>query len=321
MLLVGTVFWGFGYAWSKEGADGINRAAGADLHSLLGPMLVLMLRFGLGGIIWMIIFPAARTGWTWAHFRSAVILGFLLALQMTSQVLGLLFTGASIAAFLTSLTVLFVPLILTLALRKPPGLGTWIGVLLATLGVWLMTGASGGHFGIGELLGLGSALGCSVYLLTVNHLVPRAGVDRMAAGQFLVCGILCAIVLLPLRNQLPTMRALLHETAAIRDIALLTLLPTLLAYGLLSHFQPRVDPTRAAILYLAEPIFAALYARATLGETMTSRQISGAALILVANGVVEVVAKRRASPVRSFAQEELGLGLEVHEAANARRKE
>jgi drug/metabolite transporter (DMT)-like permease len=143
----------------------------------------------------------------------------------------------------------------------------------------------------------------------------------MAAGQFLVCGILCAIVLLPLRNQLPPVRALLHQTLAIRDIALLTLLPTLLAYGLLSHFQPRVDPTRAAILYLAEPIFAALYARAALGETMTSRQISGAALILVANGVVEVVAKRRASPVPSFAQEQLGLGLEVHEDPNARPKE
>jgi drug/metabolite transporter (DMT)-like permease len=64
--------------------------------------------------------------------------------------------------------------------------------------------------------------------------------------------------------------------------------PTIGSFGLLNFFQPRVDPTRAALIYLVEPIFASAYAYFATGRGLTSIAMLGAALILAANLFVEL---------------------------------
>jgi drug/metabolite transporter (DMT)-like permease len=78
------------------------------------------------------------------------------------------------------------------------------------------------------------------------------------------------------------------------DVLLLASISTMVAYGLMFHFQPRLDPTRAALLYLAEPIFAALFAYVTVGRHLSPIALCGAALLLTANVLVELLAQRRA---------------------------
>jgi drug/metabolite transporter (DMT)-like permease len=58
------------------------------------------------------------------------------------------------------------------------------------------------------------------------------------------------------------------------------------------YFQPKLDPTRAALLYLGEPIFAALYAYLAVGRTLSVMALLGAGLILSANVLVEVLERR-----------------------------
>ena len=78
------------------------------------------------------------------------------------------------------------------------------------------------------------------------------------------------------------------------DVLLLAVISTMVAYGLMFHFQPRLDPTRAALLYLAEPIFAALFAYVTVGRRLSPIALGGAVLLLTANALVELLAQRRA---------------------------
>jgi drug/metabolite transporter (DMT)-like permease len=86
---------------------------------------------------------------------------------------------------------------------------------------------------------------------------------------------------------------------------LLVLFPTIVSFGLMTFFQPRVDPTRAALIYLTEPIFAAIYAWIFVGRNLGKTEMLGAALILAANAMVELVnvrsrrMSRRQSPDRS----------------------
>ena len=77
------------------------------------------------------------------------------------------------------------------------------------------------------------------------------------------------------------------------DLALLTVFCTLVAFGSMTIFQPRIDPTRATLIYLLEPIFAAAYAWVALGEAMTKAGAAGAALILLANVAAEIDLFRR----------------------------
>src|SRR5205823_1288184 len=90
----------------------------------------------------------------------------------------------AITAFLTSLTILFVPLLMTLILRRPPPKVLWLGVVLAMVGVWLMTGASPAGIGVGEALALGCAVLFSLHLISVNLVMEHDEPDRMAPGQF-----------------------------------------------------------------------------------------------------------------------------------------
>ena len=73
---------------------------------------------------------------------------------------------------------------------------------------------------------------------------------------------------------------------------------------MLNFFQPRVDPTRAALIYLVEPIFAAAYAYVATGRGLTGIGIVGAVLILVANVAVEMREahlKRKTTPAPDVA--------------------
>ena len=296
-LLVATVFWGCGFTWAKAAGEAVHRVVGLPDGALFGPIFILAWRFLLGGLLILVTIPAARRGWTWRGFLRIAGIGLLLAAGLILQHVGLDRTTEAVSAFLTSLTVLFVPLILTLVLRKPPAPVMWLGVVLATAGVWLMTGATPTGFGAGELLGLLCSFTFAIYILAVNAASKTESAWRMSAGQFLVVAVACAAA-----AAMVTGRAYVQPVASARVLAstpaiwlntlLLALVPTVGAFSLLNYFQPRLDATRAALIYLVEPIVAAAYAYVAAGRTLHPRVLLGAALILAANVLVEVLAAR-----------------------------
>jgi drug/metabolite transporter (DMT)-like permease len=88
------------------------------------------------------------------------------------------------------------------------------------------------------------------------------------------------------------MASILAVRAVWLNLSLLTVFTTLVAFGLLTFFQPVMDPTRAALIYLAEPIFATLYAAIAAGHRASLMTLAGAGLILIANLLVEVLSSR-----------------------------
>src|SRR5262245_9173742 len=108
-LLLATLFWGCGFTWAKAAGAAVNSQMGLEHGSPLGPIWVLSLRFALAGLLWMVFFPGARRGWTLGGIGRAAIVGGFLAAGLVTQHLGLDRSKEAITAFLTSLTILFVP--------------------------------------------------------------------------------------------------------------------------------------------------------------------------------------------------------------------
>ena len=292
-LLAGTLCWGCGFTWAKSAGEAVQDAAGLHRHDSFGPLFLLGWRFLLASAAWFAVFPASRRGWTIRGFGWAILIGALLGGALISQHIGLDFTTEAVSAFLTSLTILFVPLLLMFALRRPPRPVLWLGVVLATLGVWLMTGAQPHGFGLGEIYGLTCAFMYSFYILAINAATERETPWRLVGAQFAIVAVLCfasCAVLDGRRNFRPDkMLAILSHPAVWCNLALLTLFTTLIAFGLLTFFQPRIDPTRAALVYLAEPIFATAYAAIAVHHQASRLTLVGAALILFANVLVELL--------------------------------
>lgn len=298
-LLFATVLWGCGFTWAKAAGEAVHRAVGLPHGSAFGPIYILGWRFTLAALAVFVLFRDARSGWSWWGVRRITSVGLLLAAGLIVQHLGLDRTSEAVSAFLTSLTILFVPVILTVGLRQPPAPVMWLGVVLATAGVWLMTGAAPSGFGVGEALGLACAITFSFYLLAVNAVARTEHAWRMTAGQFLVVGVVCfattALVPAPGVQLSSVARASVSGGDVWLNTLLLAVFPTLGSFSLLNHYQPKLDPTRAALIYLIEPIVAAAYAWAAAGRSLDAMTLAGAALILAANGLVEFLSARNRS--------------------------
>lgn len=306
-LLAATLFWGFGFTWAKMGGEAVNAAMGLPDGAYVGPIFLLACRFTFATILWAILFRDARTGWTLRSVFRGTLLGAFLGIGLVLQHIGLDRTSEAIAAFLTALTIVFVPLLMTVVVRKPPTALQWGGVIIATVGVWLMTGATPSGFGVGELFGLCAAIVFSGYIISVNTIVPHENPARMALGQFAVTALMTIVACLFVHAGPEALAQSPGVLAAPRvwiNLALLVVFTTIGSFGLLNFFQPKVDPTRAALIYLVEPIFAAGYAYFATGRGLTGIGIVGASLILVANMVVELreaQLKRRTTPAPEVA--------------------
>lgn len=291
MLLVATLGWGLGFTWAKSSQATLDRGLGLPEDAALGPVLALGLRYTLAGLVLLALVGRARRGWSRASLRRALALGLLLAVAVGLQHLGLGRTSEAVSAFLTSSTVLFVPLITTVALRRAPGRPLWLAAVIATVGIWLMTGATPTGFGLGEALGLGCAVVFGVYLVAINVLVPRDDPWRLVCGQFLVVGVLMLLAGGVIGRE-PLARAamapLLANAELWRELLLLLVFSSLLPFTLMTVYQPLTDPTRAALIYLVEPVIAAGYAYVARGHALGWIELSGVSLILVANALVEL---------------------------------
>ena len=297
-LLFGTVCWGCGFTWAKSAGEAVQRAAGLPRGSAFGPIFLLAWRFLMASIVWFALFPASRRGWTWRELAWSSLVGLLLSAGLIVQHVGLDRTSEAVSAFLTSLTILFVPMLMMFVFRKPPRAVLWLGVALATLGVWLMTGAQPSGFGLGEILGLGCALLFSLYILSVNAASAHVSPWRLTASQFAftagICFVACAFLNGGRTNLHPAqMSHILAQRGVWPGLLSLIVFTTLIAFGLLTFFQPLIDPTRAALIYLAEPVFATLYAVLAAGHRPGLMTAVGAALILIANVLVEALSARQ----------------------------
>jgi drug/metabolite transporter (DMT)-like permease len=290
MLLFSCVLWGGSFAWQKNGGNAINAAAGLPETHALGQILLMMWRFVIAVALWSAIFPRSWKGWTWQTVHRSAVLGAVFGTGMLLQAAGLARTSAGLSAFLTSLTIIFVPLSMTLGFRKPPPLVMWIGVAIATLGIHLMTGDAPGGFDLGALLGLGCAIVFSAYLILLNHYSTGESPWRLAVGQNLtvmLVSLLSAAIFYPQFLSPSVVLSALHPPA-LQNMLLLVIFSTTIAAGIMVFFQPRVDPTRAAMIYLTEPIFASGFAYLLINEKMTPKAMVGGALILLANLLAEL---------------------------------
>src|SRR5439155_19859074 len=104
-LLAATLFWGCGFTWAKQAGAAVNSLAGLPPGAPLGPIWLLALRFACAGALWMVIFPAARRGWSLKSVGRSAIAGAFLAAGLITQHLGLDRSSEAVTAFLTSLTI------------------------------------------------------------------------------------------------------------------------------------------------------------------------------------------------------------------------
>jgi drug/metabolite transporter (DMT)-like permease len=210
---------------------------------------------------------------------AGLVAGTLLLGGYLFQTIGLQYTTTSVSAFVTYLLVVLVPLLSALALRRVPSASTLIGVGLATVGLFLLTG-KGVALGKGELLTMGCAFCFALHILVLAEFAPRFDTLRLNAVQLGVVGAACLLPGLWLGGY--------HWPLSTWVAAAYTgVMASAIALGLQIWGQRQVGPTRTSLLLMIEPVSAAIIG-VIIGEHLGWAGAAGAGLILAGIAVAEL---------------------------------
>ncbi|MGI6204971.1 MAG: DMT family transporter [Anaerovoracaceae bacterium] len=273
IFLLTAIIWGAAFVTQKSGSEYVDPFTVDTIRSFLGA--ATLLPFIMRGR------KKEKEAGTAADRKTVLTGGIVCGLGifagMTLQQIGIMYTTAGKAGFLTTIYVVLVP-ILGLFIGKKIRPLMWLCVVLSIMGLYLLC-ADPGTFtiGKGDLIVICSALGFSFQMLAADYYTKRMDSIFLSFMQFLVCGILSLPLMLIFEH--PTMSAI---TACAPQLLYLGIMSSGIAYTLQIVGQQYAEPTVASLILSLESLFAALSGALFLGETMTGREITGCALMLAA---------------------------------------
>ena len=277
LLLLCTMLWGFAFVVQKSAME------------TMGPLTFIGLRYLLGGLV---ILPVALferrrqsvhlTPGNWL-FIAAMSLAFFIGSWL--QQAGLLSTTVTNGGFLTSLYVLFVPAIALVAFRVWPHPVVWVGMPMALIGIYYLNGGGLDRFNGGDGLIIVSALFWACHVLMLSHIARATGQPILVSAiTFLIAGAIGLALAFALET--PSVDGIMSGWL---EIAYAGIFSTAIAFTFQAVGQQYVPPANAAIVLSSESLFAALGGALLLGERLPAIGYAGAALILAAILLVEIV--------------------------------
>jgi len=240
-----------------------------------GPLFFVGCRFLIAAFVLVFVFRKALRGITWQDVKAGSAIGIALFLGYGLQTMGLQTISSSQSAFITALYVPLVPFLQWLFWRRPPGLASWLGVLMAFGGLMLITGPANTAFAfsVGEAVTLLSALAIAFEIILIGCFAPGTDSRCVTIVQLGVASLACFAAMFVSGEALPQLSWLWWLLAI-----LLGMMSALIQLAM-NWAQKSVSPTRATIIYAAEPVWAGIIGRFA-GERLPGPAILGAVIIV-----------------------------------------
>lgn len=275
-----TAVWGSTFVISKE------------LITSLAPLNYLSTRFLLATLLFLLLFP--RTLYTMEReaVRGGVFLGLFLSVGFITQSAGLLYTTPSKSAFVTGVAVILVPFLGYLLERVEVTVEHVISVFLAATGFALLTlPESNTGVNLGDLLTFTGTLFWALHIVYTGIFARRASTRQLTLIQFVAstCIFTVALVIVKLTGLVAPLVSSTWPTGVVQigQLGYLAIVATLLVLLVQTRVQRYISPTRAAIIFSLEPVFASLASYLWNGERMSVRAAFGGGLIVLAIALSE----------------------------------
>ncbi|MEO8518261.1 MAG: DMT family transporter [Dermatophilaceae bacterium] len=275
LLVVVTMIWGSTFFLIR------------DVVAVLPPTDFLAVRFTIAAIAMVAVFWRSILSLGRRELAIGAGLGMLYAVAQILQTVGLAHTEATRSGFITGTYVVLTPIFAALLLRERIPRSTWLAVLLATAGLaTLSLNGLGGGFGLGEGLTLAAAAVYALHILGLGRYSSPAAAAGLSAVQMVAIAAICLVAAAPGGIELPS------DRAGWTSVLYMALAAGALAIWAQTWAQSHLSATRAAIVMTLEPVFAAVFAVAFGGESMTLRMLLGGAMVLAAMYTVELIGRR-----------------------------
>ena len=289
LLTLTSILWGVAFIFQRTGMEHIGPFAFNFFRCLLSTSFLLLVSgfFRYKNAI----------HYKNANFKSKLVTknllvggtlaGLALFLGMSFQQVGMVSTSASKAGFITTMYIVLVPLMGVLYGKKP-SLKTWLCVLIAALGLYLISIKEGFVIEKGDFFIFLSAISFAFQIVVVDIFATRVDAIKLNMAQFFTCGILSLIVVI------------FKETVTIESVKLASI--AILYMGIASSGigftlqvvgQKHLPPTIASLIMSTESIFSLIAGMLVLGESMMARELLGCLVMVVAVVLAQVDLPKR----------------------------
>lgn len=273
LLSLATLIWGTAFIAQSVGMDHIGPFTFQAARCTLAVIGMLV-------VIWLLDKKAGRSfldGWKDKRlWKAGLLCGVPLFLACDLQQLGLVYTTAGKAGFLTAMYIVMVP-ILGVFIKRKLSFMTPISVSIAVVGLYLLSFSGNAQINIGDILMLVCAVMFAVQILAVDHFAADVDAVRLNCIQASVVAVLSSVITVFTEDV---------QVSALLDcwlpLCYTGFLSMGVAYSLQIIGQKHVEPTAAALIMSLEAVFAALFGWLLLKEVMTLSEILGCVMIFIA---------------------------------------
>lgn len=222
-------------------------------------------------------------------WSAGLVCGIIMTIAANLQQIGIQYTTAGKAGFITAMYILIVP-VLGLFLGKKVSPRLWVCILIATMALYFLSVTEGfSSIGKGDIYVLMCAVAFSFHIMAVDYYAPLVDGVRLSCIQFLVCGILSGFVML--WKETPNIHSIINAGIPILYSGVMS---CGIAYTLQIIGQKYTRPTVASLLMSLESVFAVLAGIIVLHEIPTLREAFGCILMFAAIILAQLPDKHRA---------------------------
>lgn len=306
-LVVCCLLWGYSFPVMQIATGAFEKHIGAG--GLAARAWFNGIRFGLAALLYWLISHRQQKEMSRDAWIGGTIVGAFFAAGMLLQVMGLVWALPSVSGFLTALAVVFAPLGQAMLFKRHVSGGTWLAVLLAVLGMillsWPKPDAHTAHTlalkppipYLGEMLTVLGSMLFSAEILAVDHYGQKVSAAKLTFIMLATTSILSLAAGAALSGGVPIhWRGLVTDTTLLWTMGSLILFSSVGALHLMMVYQPRLSPATASVIYCTEPLFATMFSLLFATERLAFMTVLGGLVVLAAvYEVARSAAKNRSS--------------------------
>lgn len=288
MLIFAATIWGTNFVFQKLAASEIGPFLFMGCRSLLGSITMLPIIF----VMQRATPPEERVKYTKESLvfllKRALLCGVITVSGSVLVQWGLLYTAASKAGFLNAIYIIFVPIVGMLFFHKKPTYFMWLGIVLATVGLYNLCLDETLSFNRGDLIILSSVIFFSFHIQLIARFVQEVNGVHLVCAEFFFASIYCFICSFIVED--PSFSQIIECRHGILFAGILGIG---LCYVLQVYAQKYTDPTVAALLMSLESVFGALGGVFVLHERFTPKEFIGVLFIAAAIVIAQLNPPKR----------------------------
>nr|MBC7244480.1 DMT family transporter [Chloroflexota bacterium] len=264
LLLIVALIWGSTFVLVKQ----------TVLHFPVYAFLAL--RFALAAAILFLLFGRRLRSLYPRMLGAGIAIGLFLFGGYAFQTIGLQYTTASKAGFITGLSVVIVPFLSSLLLKRAPERQALFGVVLSTIGLALLTLEHDLTPARGDWIVLGCAFCFALHITAVSLFAPQTDALALTTVQITAVALFSSLAALATADWRWPIPSEVFQAAVFTGV-----LATALAFAIQNNVQTRTTATHTALIFATEPVFAALFGYFVASERLTKTSLVGCGLILL----------------------------------------